>query len=78
MPVQVRVEMGRATLSFSKLLDLKVGDLLMLEGSESSPLPVYIQGRRKLTGAPRVVGGSLAVALDKGLGEARSARQFSA
>jgi len=58
------------------LLDLKVGDLLVLESSEASPLPVYVQGRRKLTGSPRVAGGSLAVAIDKGLsapGPAKSA-----
>ncbi|MEO5767375.1 MAG: FliM/FliN family flagellar motor switch protein [Polyangia bacterium] len=77
VPVEVRVEMGRTSLSFSKLLDLKVGDLLVLEGSESSPLPVYVQGRRKLSGSPRVAGGSLAVVLDQGFSAARSGRSFS-
>jgi flagellar motor switch protein FliM len=75
--VEVRVEMGRACLTFSKLLDLKVGDLLVLDGSESSPLPIYIQGRRKLSGAPRVAGGSLAVVVDKGLADARGGRSFA-
>jgi flagellar motor switch protein FliM len=65
--VGVRVEMGRAKINFSRLLDLKVGDLLVLDGSESTPLPIYIQGRRKMTGVPRVVGGSMAVVLDHGL-----------
>lgn len=76
--VQVRVEMGRTSLSFSKLLDLKVGDLLVLEGSESSPLPIFVQGRRKLAGAPRVAGGSLAVVLDRGLDDRRGVGTFSA
>lgn len=67
--VDVRVEMGRTILNLSKLLELKTGDLLILDGSESSPLPIYVQGRRKLTGAPRVSGGSLAVVVDKGLGD---------
>jgi flagellar motor switch protein FliM len=67
VPVEVRVEMGRTVMSFSKLLELKVGDLMILEASESSPLPIYIQGRRKMTGSPRVAGGSLAVQLDNGL-----------
>ena len=67
VPVEVKVEMGRTVLSFSKMLDLKVGDLMILEASESSPLPVYIQGRKKMTGSPRVAGGSLAVQLDNGL-----------
>jgi flagellar motor switch protein FliM len=75
--VEVRVEMGRTSLSFSRLLDLKVGDLLVLEGSESSPLPIYVQGRKKLTGTPRVAGGSMAVVVDKGFSESRGARSFS-
>ena len=58
--------MGRAKLSFSKLLELKVGDLLMLDGSESAPLPIYVQGRRKMTGTPLVVGGSMAVTVEQG------------
>jgi flagellar motor switch protein FliM len=65
--VDLRVEMGRAKISFSRLLDLKPGDLLMLDGSESSPLPIYVQGRRKMTGLPRVVGGSMAVVVEQGL-----------
>ena len=59
--------MGRAKLSFSKLLELKVGDLLMLDGSESAPLPIYVQGRRKMTGTPLVVGGSMAVTVEQPL-----------
>lgn len=65
--VELRVEMGRTVLSLSRLLDLKVGDLMILDASESSPLPIYVQGRKKLSGSPRVAGGSLAVALDGGL-----------
>jgi flagellar motor switch protein FliM len=76
--VELRVEMGRTSLSFSKLLELKVGDLLVLEASEASPLPVYVQGRRKLSGSPRVAGGSLAVALDKGLSASRATKSNSA
>ena len=63
-------------MRFSRLLDLKVGDLLVLEGSEASPLPVFVQGRRKLTGAPRVAGGSLAVMLDRGFAEMKASPQF--
>ena len=54
-------------MTFSRLLELKAGDLLMLDGSETSPLPIYIQGRRKMTGLPRVVGGSMAVVVEQGL-----------
>ena len=65
--VEMRVEMGKATMNFSELLDLKVGDLLVLDANESAPLPVYVQGRKKLSGAPRVSNGSLAVELEEGL-----------
>ncbi len=65
--VDLRVEIGRATMSFARLLELKAGDLLMLDGSESSPLAIYVQGRPKMTGLPRVVGGSMAVVVEQGL-----------
>jgi flagellar motor switch protein FliM len=65
--VGVRAEIGRAKLSFSRLLELKVGDLIALDGSESAPLPLYVQGRRKMTGVPRVVGGNLAVVVEQGI-----------
>lgn len=75
--VEVRVEMGRTSLSFSRMLDLKVGDLLVLDNSEAAPVPVYVQGRRKMMGSPRVAGGSLAVVLERGLAGARASRPFS-
>jgi flagellar motor switch protein FliM len=65
--VGVRVEMGRAHINFSRLLDLKVGDLLTLDASESAPLPIYVQGRRKMMGAPRVVAGNMAVVVERDL-----------
>ncbi len=73
--VQVRVEMGRTRINFSRLLELQVGDLLVLDASESSPLPVYVQGRRKMAGSPRVVSGSLAVVLENGLRNALTSEQ---
>lgn len=75
--VELRVEMGKTSLSFSRLLDLKVGDLLVLDAGEASPLPIYVQGRRKLSGSPRIAGGSLAVALDRGLNAARPSKSSS-
>jgi flagellar motor switch protein FliM len=74
--VEVRVEMGRTSLTFAKLLELKAGDLLVLEGSESTPLPIYVQGRRKLTGSPRVAGGSLAVVVDGGFAHPPPSQTF--
>jgi flagellar motor switch protein FliM len=71
--VEMRVEMGKTSMNLSHLLELKVGDLLVLDCNETSPLPVYVQGRKKLTGSPRVSNGSLAVELVHGLAEAQKA-----
>jgi flagellar motor switch protein FliM len=67
--VEMRVEMGKTSMTFSELLELKVGDLLVLDRNETTPLPVYVQGRKKLAGVPRVSNGSLAVELVNGLAE---------
>jgi flagellar motor switch protein FliM len=59
--VEVKVEVGQRRLSLNELVGLKAGDVLTLNTSEGSPLPVLVQGRSKMTGAPRVVGGGMAV-----------------
>lgn len=59
--VELRVEMGRRSLSLSELLALEVGEVLTLNTSEAAPLPVFVQGRPKMTASPRVVGGGMAV-----------------
>jgi flagellar motor switch protein FliM len=67
--VGVRVEIGRRTLNLSELLALDVGHVLTLNSNESAPLPVFVEGRLKGTGSPRVVSGSMALALDRPLGQ---------
>jgi flagellar motor switch protein FliM len=59
--VELRVEIGQRKMSIADLIEIKVGDVLTLNTSEGSPLPIMVQGRHKMTGSPRVVGGSLAV-----------------
>ncbi len=59
--VEMRVEMGRKKLKLEELLALAVGDVLTLTTSENAPLPVYVQGRPKMTAAPRVSGGGMAI-----------------
>jgi flagellar motor switch protein FliM len=66
--VEVRVEIGRRTLNLSELMGLDVGQVLTLNTNESAPLPVYVEGRLKATGSPRVVSGGMAVALDRPIG----------
>jgi flagellar motor switch protein FliM len=65
--VKLRVEIGRRRLNLSDLVALEVGSVLTLDRGESSPLPVFVEGRVKLTGMPRVVGGSLAIVVDQAL-----------
>lgn len=63
--VELRAEIGRARLPFSQLLELAVGDLITLDQNESSPIPIYVEGKRKLTGWPRVSSGSMAVVIEQ-------------
>lgn len=75
--VQLRVLLGKTTLTLRDLLDLEDGAVLTLGTSEGVPLPLYVQGRAKFTGQPRVVGGAMALEIDRGpVSEIR--RPFSA
>jgi flagellar motor switch protein FliM len=65
--VELRVEMGRYHLRLSDLLGLKVGDVVTLNTSEGSPLPVMVQERPKMTALPKVVGGGMAVEVLKSM-----------
>ena len=49
---------------FARLLDLKEGDILLLDTAEEGTLPVTVQGRPKLRGTPAVVGGSMALVVE--------------
>jgi flagellar motor switch protein FliM len=66
--VEIRVEIGRRTLNLSELMGLEAGQVLTLNSNENAPLPVYVEGRLKATGSPRVVSGGMAVALDRPIG----------
>lgn len=65
--VELRGVYGRARITFSRLLDLSPGDVLLLDTDEGKPIPVLVQGREKLRGAPSVSGGSLAFVVDQPL-----------
>jgi flagellar motor switch protein FliM len=66
--VEVRVELGRRTLNLSELIALDLGSVLTLDRGENSPLPVFVEGRPKMTGMPRVVSGSMAVVIEHAIG----------
>lgn len=64
--VELRVLLGKSTLTLQKLLDLEVGETITLGTSEGVSLPIFVQGRAKFTGQPRVVGGAIALEIDRG------------
>jgi flagellar motor switch protein FliM len=63
--IELRVEIGHRSLQLGDLIEMKVGDVITLNTSEGSPLPVFVQGRQKMTGSPRVVGGGMAIEILK-------------
>jgi flagellar motor switch protein FliM len=65
--VELRVEVGRYHLRMSDLLGLKVGDVVTLNTSEGSPLPVMVQERAKMTAMPKVLAGGIAVEILKAI-----------
>jgi flagellar motor switch protein FliM len=76
--VELRVEIGKRTLTLSDLLKLQVGEVLTLPSNETTPLPVFVQGRLKMSGSPRVVSGSTAVEILRALRAAPASRQRTA
>ncbi len=64
--VELRAVLGKTKVSLRKLLDLEPGDVLTLGTSEGVSLPVFVEGRAKFTGQPKVVGGSLSLQIDRG------------
>jgi flagellar motor switch protein FliM len=68
------VQIGRRKLSVNELLNMAVGDVLTLNTSETAPLPVFVQGRPKMTASPRVVGGGMAIEILRAINSAPAAR----
>lgn len=65
--VELRAEIGRARLPFSQLLELQVGDLITLDQNEGSPIPIYVQGKKKMTAWPRISSGSMALVIEQAI-----------
>lgn len=64
--VQVAALLGKTRLTVQQLLDLETGSVVMLGTSEGAPLPLFVQGKPKFTGQPKVVGGAISLELDSG------------
>ncbi|MFO0580773.1 MAG: FliM/FliN family flagellar motor switch protein [Anaeromyxobacter sp.] len=65
--VEVRGLYGRTKIPFARMLDLQVGDVVLLDTDEGRPVPVIVQGREKLRATPTVSGGSIAMIVDQPL-----------
>jgi flagellar motor switch protein FliM len=54
-------------VNFEKLLELEVGDVLVLGNDEHTALTILVEGCPKLAGHPRVSGGAIALEIDHDL-----------
>lgn len=61
VPIEVKVELGKATLGLRSVLALKVGQILRLETAVDDPAIVRIGGLEKFAARPIVSRGQLAV-----------------
>jgi flagellar motor switch protein FliM len=65
--VELRGVLGTASMRFQRLLELVVGDVIVLGADEASPIAVMVEGRAKLSGLPRISSGSLAIEVNRSL-----------
>jgi flagellar motor switch protein FliM len=65
--VDICAVLGTAHVQLDRLLEFEVGDLLMLDSDEGSPLAIRVQGRDKLLANPRVHGGNIAMVVERTL-----------
>jgi flagellar motor switch protein FliM len=63
--VEMRVELGRGSITVRELTALKVGEVLSLEKEVSEPLVAYVQGVPKFLGRPGVCGASKAFQVEE-------------
>lgn len=63
--VDMMVELGRTEVELKKVLEMKVGDVVMLDQFATDPLPVYVEGIMKFRGHPGVYKGNHALQITK-------------
>jgi flagellar motor switch protein FliM len=73
--VELIVELGRTEVSAKEVVDLKKGDVIMLDRYRVDPLDVYVEGVQKLTAFPGVFKGSSAIQI-AGKIEGKEARYY--
>jgi flagellar motor switch protein FliM len=63
--VEMKVELGRGSITVGKLLDLKVGEVLPLGKEVSEPLVAFVEGVPKFKGRPGIYGASKAFQVEQ-------------
>jgi flagellar motor switch protein FliM len=64
-PMEATVEMGNATITLRELLDLSLGDTIMLDKDCSGEMVVKIEGVPKYYGIPGIKHGNKAIQISK-------------
>ena len=59
--VELIVELGRSEVSGKEIVDLKEGDVIMLDRYRVDPLDIFVEGVQKLTAFPGIYKGSSAI-----------------
>jgi len=73
--VELIVELGRTEVNAKEVVDLKEGDVIMLDRYRVDPLDVYVEGVQKLTAFPGIFKGSSAIQIS-GKIEGKEARYY--
>ncbi|MBI5237482.1 MAG: flagellar motor switch protein FliM [Deltaproteobacteria bacterium] len=55
VPLRLSCEIGKARINLSDLINLKTGDVILLDKKARDPADVYIEGIRKIYGKPGIV-----------------------
>ena len=76
--VQIKVEMGVASMTTREYMGLRVGDVVQLENDADSEMVIRVEGIPKFTGKPGVVKGNRAVMIKRVVPRLGSKRQESA
>ena len=63
--VDMMVELGRTEVELKKVIDMKAGDVIMLDQFATDPLPVFVEGIMKFRGHPGIYKGNHSVQITK-------------
>jgi flagellar motor switch protein FliM len=73
--VELIVELGRSEVSGKEIVDLKKGDVIMLDRYRVDPLDIFVEGVQKLTAFPGVYKGNSAIQI-AGTSQGKEARYY--